>query len=34
MMKGFLEKTELLGEIHGPELVLTDIVEPALKHVE
>jgi len=34
MMKSFLEKTELLGEIHGPELVLTDIVEPALRHAE
>ncbi len=33
MMKTFLEKEELLGEIHGPELVLTDIVEPALRHV-
>ncbi len=33
MMKDFLEHTELLGEIHGPELVLTDIVEPALRHV-
>lgn len=33
MMKTFLEKEELLGEIHGPELVLTDIVEPAIKHI-
>lgn len=33
MMKNFLEKEELLGEIHGPELVLTDIVEPAIKHI-
>lgn len=33
MMKSFLEKEALLGEIHGPELVLTDIVEPALRHV-
>ncbi len=34
MMKAFLEKTELLGEIHGPELILTDIVEPALEWVK
>lgn len=33
MMKAFLEKEGLLGEIHGPELVLTDIVEPAIKHI-
>ncbi len=33
MMKDFLEKEGLLGEIHGPELVLTDIVEPAIKWV-
>lgn len=33
LMKDFLEKNGLLGEIHGPELVLTDIVEPAIKHV-
>lgn len=32
LMKDFLVKEELLGEIHGPELVLTDIVEPAIKH--
>ncbi len=34
LMRQFLEKEELLGEIHGPELVLTDIVEPALRHAE
>lgn len=34
IMKEFLEKENLLGEIHGPELVLTDIVEPAIKHVK
>ena len=33
IMKDFLEKNNLLGEIHGPELVLTDIVKPALAHV-
>jgi len=33
IMKEFLEKNSLLGEIHGPELVLTDIVAPALEHV-
>lgn len=33
MMKEFLEKNELLGEIHGPELVLTDIVAPAIDYV-
>ena len=32
-MHAFLEKEGLLGEIHGPELVLTDIVEPAIDHV-
>ncbi len=34
LMRLFLEKEELLGEIHGPELILTDIVEPALRHAE
>ncbi len=34
LMKKFLEKENLLGEIHGPELVLTDIVEPAIAHVK
>lgn len=34
MMKKFLEESNLLGEIHGPELVLTDIVSPALAHVD
>jgi succinyl-CoA synthetase beta subunit len=33
LMKDFLEKNNLLGEIHGPELVLTDIVKPALDYV-
>lgn len=33
LMKDFLEKENLLGEIHGPELVLTDIVKPAIDHV-
>lgn len=33
IMGEFLEKTGLLGEIHGPELILTDIVAPALAHV-
>lgn len=33
MMKEFLEKNELLGEIHGPELVLTDIVKPAIDYI-
>ncbi len=32
LMKAFLEKENLMGEVHGPELVLTDIVEPALRH--
>lgn len=33
LMKSFLEKEDLLGEIHGPELVLTDIVRPAIDHI-
>ncbi len=33
MMKEFLEKNNLLGELHGPELVLTDIVKPAIEWV-
>lgn len=33
MMKVFLEKNDLLGELHGPELVLTDIVKPAIEYV-
>lgn len=34
MMKEFLERNELLGELHGPELVLTDIVAPAIDYVK
>jgi succinyl-CoA synthetase beta subunit len=33
LMKEFLEKENLLGELHGPELVLTNIVKPALEYV-
>lgn len=33
MMKDFLEKNDLLGQLHGPELVLTDIVKPAIEYV-
>lgn len=33
IMKEYLEKSGLMGEVHGPELVLTDIVTPAIKHV-
>lgn len=33
LMGNFLEKHNLLGEIHGPELILTDIVGPAINHV-
>lgn len=33
LMKKFLDENELLGEIHGPELVLTDIVAPAIEHI-
>lgn len=33
MMKDFLEKNNILGEIHGPELILTDIVLPAIQYV-
>lgn len=33
MMKEYLEKSGLIGEVHGPELVLTEIVAPAIKHV-
>ena len=33
MMHEFLEKNDLLGEVHGPELVLTDIVKPAIEYV-
>ncbi len=33
MMREFLEKHDLLGEIHGPELVLTDIVQPAIEWI-
>lgn len=34
LIRDFLEKNNLLGEVHGPELVLTDIVTPALKYIE
>jgi len=30
----FLEKNNLLGEVHGPELILTDIVKPAIEWAE
>lgn len=33
MMKEFLEQKELLGEIHGPEMLLTDIVAPAIEYI-
>lgn len=33
LMKDFLEKENLLGSINGPEMVLTDIVKPALDFV-
>lgn len=33
LMKEFLEKNEILGQLRGPELVLTDIVKPALEWV-
>ena len=33
LMKKFLEENNLMGEIHGPELTLTDIVAPAVQHV-
>lgn len=33
LMKKFLEENNLMGEIHGPELTLTDIVAPALRHI-
>lgn len=33
LMKQFLENNNLLGEIHGPELVLTHIVKPAIDWV-
>lgn len=33
LMKKFLEENNLLGEIHGPELILTDIVKPAIDWV-
>lgn len=31
LMNDFLEKEGLLGEIHGPEMVLTEIVKPAIE---
>lgn len=34
IMKEFLEQNGLLGQINGPELVLTDIVQPALEWVK
>lgn len=33
MMKEFLENNVLLGEIYGPEFVLTDIVKPAVEWI-
>lgn len=33
IMKEFLEKENLLGSINGPEMVLTNIIAPALSHV-
>lgn len=34
MMRGFLEKEGLLGEVVGPEIVLTDIITHAVKEIE
>lgn len=33
LMREFLEKEDLLGEVNGPDMVLTDIVKPAIKHI-
>lgn len=33
MMREFLEKEDLLGIVSGPDMILTDIVAPALEHV-
>lgn len=33
MMKEFLEKENLLGLVSGPDMVLTDIVEPAIEYI-
>ena len=33
MMKDFLEQAGLLGIVEGPELILTDVVEKALKSI-
>lgn len=33
MMSEFLKQNNLLGEVHGPELILTDIVKPAIEYV-
>lgn len=33
MMKDFLEKEDLLGVVSGPEMVLTDIVSPAVEYI-
>ena len=33
IMKEFLVKEKLIGEVHGPDLILTDIVKPALDFV-
>lgn len=33
IMREFLEKEKLIGEVHGPDLILTDIVKPALDFV-
>lgn len=34
MMREFLEKENLLGSINGPEMILTDIVEPAINQIQ
>lgn len=33
MMKEFLEKEDLLGLVSGPDMVLTDIVKPAIEYI-
>lgn len=33
MMKEYLEKADIMGEVHGPEMVLTDIVVKSLQEV-
>jgi succinyl-CoA synthetase beta subunit len=34
MMKDFLQKNDILGSVHGADIVLTDVINEALEYVD